>query len=259
MAYHNRQQRIGALITADATLNSAQIQQLKAAWESVSRGWSMGGTCILPGGLRPVDVSQMGANVSDTVTLQILQANDKSIARVYRVPTELLNLDPAVGRSAEEAGRWLTLTCLGPLMENIEQSLTKLFGLDDAYSWVETDYSYVHRTSELDRWAAIEASVRAGVRSVNEARKLEGLPQVAGGSTPLVQMQDLPIGLASELGAATIERVRRESARNNPQAAPTEPGAPPAANDPQPEKTLSPNQIRERVSDRIRLITRSAL
>jgi HK97 family phage portal protein len=257
-AYHARAGRLGSLLTTDANINATQITQLREAWEKVSTRWAQGGTAVLGGGLKTVDVAGMGANAADAQLLELMHASDKEVCRVFRVPPELIGLEPTVGRSAAEASRFLQLQALGPLVETVEQALSRAFGLDGVTHWVQADFGYITRTDEAAKWQSIESSVRSGVVAINEARKAQGLKAVKNGDEPLVQQQDLPLSLAAKLADATIENLARQASQGRPSAAPT-PAAPTPADVPPADKFLTQDQVKARVADKIRQITRSSI
>lgn len=191
VAFYLNQARPSIVLTTDLVLTKEQVEQLREKWNEQSRGLSAGGTPILSAGLKPQTLSM---TADDAQLADILKLSDQQIAQVFRVPLQILGLGGTPFASTEALMQFWRASGLGFCLNHIEEAIGRLYGLrgvPDEY--VEFDTSALLRSATAERIAALAASVKGGIRTVNEARAEESLPAVEGGDTIRVQQQDVPL------------------------------------------------------------------
>lgn len=94
---------------------------------------------------------------------------------------------------------WYTLS-LRTQLKRIEQAITKriMTPAQRLRFAVKFNYEDLLRSDTKARAAFYQTLLNAGVMTINEVRKLEGLPPVEGGDVPRMQMQNVPITEAGQ-------------------------------------------------------------
>lgn len=97
---------------------------------------------------------------------------------------------------------WYTLG-LRPLFKRIEQAVGKrlLSPAERERFSLRINYEDLLRTDSAARAAFYVAMLAAGVMTINEVRRLEGLPRVEGGDVPRMQAQNIPITATTSVAA----------------------------------------------------------
>ncbi|SEM69183.1 phage portal protein, HK97 family [Bosea lupini] len=97
---------------------------------------------------------------------------------------------------------WYTLG-LRPLFKRIEQAVAKrLLTPEERQRFsLRINYEDLLRTDSAARAAFYVAMLAAGVMTINEVRRLEGLSPVAGGDVPRMQAQNIPITATTSVSA----------------------------------------------------------
>lgn len=211
--FFKQMRRPSGILTTDIVLTSAQIKQLRTAFDEQSKDIDQGGIPILGGGLK---FSQMGISSQDSEVIATQRMTNEDVCRVYGVPPPVVaDLTHATLNNAETLiNHWLAIG-LGSLLENIERSLDRAFDLPLG-EYIELDTAALLRTDFMNRVNAYVKGIQGGLYTHNEAREEEGLPPVEHGDQPYVQQQMVPLSYAA-------------SNTKPPTAAPA--AAPPAAND----------------------------
>lgn len=135
-----------------------------------------------------LDVKQLGMNSADMQFLETRKFSVREICRMFGVPPSFVFDDTSNNyKSAEMANSAFLSNTLNPLLRKIEvEFLRKLF---PSSLWPR--YSFRFDRSQLTA-ADMESRVRymSGAlglgRTINEMRRLDNLPPVPGGDTPLV-------------------------------------------------------------------------
>lgn len=190
-AFFTQMSRPSGIITTNEILNKEQMDILRAAWKEQSAGMSTGGIPILGGGMK---FNPMGISSTDAQLIESQKYSAADIARVIGVPLPVVGeLENSTMNNVEQLiSLWLSVS-LGALLENIEQSLNKLFkfGMDD---YVELDTAALLRSDFSERVNGLVKGVQGGVFTPNEARAKEGLHPVPHGDVAYLQAQMQEIG-----------------------------------------------------------------
>lgn len=158
---------------------------------------------ILEGG---VDFKQVSLSLRDAEMILNRRFNVEEVCRWLGMPPIIIG-HAAEGQTMFGTGvsaimqSWYTLG-LRVYLKRIEQAIQKRIltpQLRQRFS-VKINYEDILRNDSAARASFYKALLDAGVMTINEVRKLEGLPPVPGGDIPRMQMQQVPITMAS--GAA---------------------------------------------------------
>lgn len=201
-AFFSQMRRPSGIVSTDHALTREQITTLREAFDEQSKTWNNGGIPILSNGLK---FQQLSLNSADSQVIETAKWTVEEIARVYGVPLPLVgSLENASLNNADAMIRfWLSLG-LGPLLENIEQSLWKALRLS-AGERIDFDTSALLRADPVARADATSKRIMAGNLTPNEARAQEGLPPVEGGENAFMQQQMRPVAeLAQPLPVAPV-------------------------------------------------------
>ncbi len=191
-AFFSNMNRPSGILSTEAVLTKDQMTQLSAAFEEKSKDWARGKMPILGGGLK---FEQLSVNSVDAQLIESQRMSMEDIARVFGVPLPVIgDLSKATLSNVEQLiSMWLSIS-LGSLLENIERSLDKAFGLPtDQY--IELDVNALLRTDFSGRIDALTKGIQGGLFTVNEAREKEGLSPAESGDIPFLQAQMTPINL----------------------------------------------------------------
>jgi HK97 family phage portal protein len=182
--------RPGYVLTTDGPLNGDARTSLAAQWNRKHQGVENSHeTAILTNGLKPAGIPQ----ISNTEA-QFLEAREyqlREIARLYRCPGYILNLDPPT-RDAEIA---FIKYCIMPWLARFESAFTRSLIEDDERYYVEFDLRGLMRADDSTRSAYYRAMWDIGVLSTNSICELENLDPVEGGD---VRYRPLNMGTLGE-------------------------------------------------------------
>ena len=182
--------RPGYVLTTDGPLNGEARTSLAAQWNRKHQGVENSHeTAILTNGLKPAGIPQ----ISNTEA-QFLEAREyqlREIARLYRCPGYILNLDPPT-RDAEIA---FIKYCIMPWLARFESAFTRSLIEDDERYYVEFDLRGLMRADDSTRSAYYRAMWDIGVLSTNSICELENLDPVDGGD---VRYRPLNMGTLGE-------------------------------------------------------------
>lgn len=208
LAFFNNFSRPSGVISTDQTLNQEQIIRLREAWENASTALAQGKVPVLLNGLKfqPMSIPQ---NDQQLIEQQRMSIHD--IARVYGVPVALLSEQTGPQGATESLiNSWLSIG-LGSIIETIERSLERLFGLK-ADERIELDPRPLLRVDFQARVDGLARAVTAGIMSPDEARLSEGLGRIGGGDQVYMQQQMIGLDMLGELHRTAIEERLNRSA-----------------------------------------------
>jgi HK97 family phage portal protein len=224
--------RTPGVIHTELVLTEAQIEEVKASWERAAVRMKNGGAP--PVLTRNLQFQPISMSAEDQQIIEQLKMNDRMVAAVFGVPPILLGItDTGTAKSAEAVmAEWLAAG-LGWLINHIELSLDQFVGLNSesvgkGREYTEFDTKALLRSLFKDRVDALVRGVQGGVYAPNEARRVEGLPEVDEGDEPRVQQQLVPLSFASEPPPPRPSPASA-SAPAAPPAPPSPPSPPPAA------------------------------
>lgn len=194
MAFFENMRRPSGVLSTDIVLTSAQIKQLREAFDEQAADMDKGGIPILGGGLK---FSQMAISSQDSEVIQTQRMTNEDVCRVYGVPPPIVcDLTHATLNNAETLiNHWLSIG-LGSILENVERSFDAYFdfGPDD---YIELDVAALLRADFVQRVEGYVKGLTGGLYTHNEARNEEGLPPVEDGDQPYIQQQMVPLSYAA--------------------------------------------------------------
>ena len=189
--FFNRMNRPSGILSSDQFLTKVQMERLRSAFDEQSKGWAQGNMPILGGGLK---FTPMQITSQDSQLIQAQRLSIEDLARVFGTPLPIVgDLSASTFSNVENLiNLWLSLA-LGALLENLEQSLIRLFDLP-ADEYIELDTTALLRTDFKGRIDALTSAVSKGLYTPNEGRARENLPPVDHGDVPYMQQQMVPLG-----------------------------------------------------------------
>ncbi|HEY2245183.1 MAG TPA: phage portal protein, partial [Xanthobacteraceae bacterium] len=200
--FYQRQAKPGYVLSTDLDLKKDQVSTLRDRWTEQTTGRNVGGTPILTGGLKPLQIPV--TNWRDSQLAELLKLSDQDIAMAFRVPPQIVGIPvPHMTHGGTEAmmQSWVA-SGLGFCLNHIEETFGLTFelkGQPDEY--VEFNTEALLRSAFKDRIEALKNAVQGGIMSPNEARNKEDLPSVKFGDEPRVQQQVVPLSAASQIEA----------------------------------------------------------
>lgn len=208
-AFFAQMSRPSGVLSTEQMLNKDQLESLREAWSQQSQRMAQGHVPILSGNLK---FESMGISSQDAQLIEAQRMSIQEIASVYGTPLPVIgDLSNSTLSNAETlVSLWLSIS-LGSLLENIEQSLTKIFDLPTNEK-IDFDVAGLLRTDFLTRIDGLTKAVQGGLFTPNEARAREGLHGVENGDVPIVQQQMVPLGfnpVAETPASETAEEVER--------------------------------------------------
>lgn len=186
--------RPSGLLSSDQHISPENKERYKQEWDQAYRGGEFGKTAVLSGGMRwqPLTITAQDAQL-----IEQLKYSVQDVARVFRVPTFMLGDNTGVTyRNNEQLVRAYLTGCLGFHVEALQQRFIRAFDFPATYE-LRFDLSAFLRTETDIRFASYQTALNSGWLSINETRAQEGLPPVAGGEEPRVQMQYIPLSQAN--------------------------------------------------------------
>lgn len=188
--------RAKGFFTFPGKLTPEQRAQAKANFADRYSAKDAPGVGILEGG---VDFKAVNISPKDAEMILNRRFNVEEVCRWLGVPPIIVG-HSADGQTMWGTGvesimrTWFTLS-LRAQLKRIEQAIHKRLLTPEErlrYS-VKFNYEDLLRSDSAARATFYTSLLNAGVMTINEVRKLEGLPPVAGGEVPRMQMQNVPI------------------------------------------------------------------
>ena len=139
-------------------------------------------------------------NPKDVQLLETRRFQIEDIARFFGVPSVLINDTAAStvwGSGVEQIVQGFYKLGLRPYLERYEASIKNSLlepGERSQFDF-EFDFNALLRGDEKTRFATYKEAVLNGLKTINECRKIEGLPSVEGGDVAYMQGQMTPITL----------------------------------------------------------------
>jgi HK97 family phage portal protein len=214
VAFFENMNRPSGILSTEQALNKEQMLRLREAFDEQSKDWASGKMPILGGGLK---FNQLSVDSVDAQLIEAQRMSVEDIARVFGVPQPIIgDLSKATLSNVEQLiSMWLSIS-LGSLLENIERSLDKAFGLT-ASEYIELDVSALLRTDFMGRVEGLTKGIQGGLFTPNEAREKEGLEPVESGDAPFLQSQMTPINLLKDIAAANLApKIEPKVSANDP-------------------------------------------
>jgi HK97 family phage portal protein len=140
-------------------------------------------------------VHRMGVSPEEAQALESRKHQTLEIAGIYRCPPHKLGLyDQAHYNNVEHATEEFRTETIQPWAIKIEQELNRKLLREDERQRLQIRFNLdaLVRASLRDRYAAHQTAVGGPFMTVNEARKLEGLPPITGGDEVLSPLNSAP-------------------------------------------------------------------
>lgn len=154
----------------------------------------------------------------DAALQQLANLNVEDVARITKVPRDLLALDTngTYGAGVQRSKDFL-LHCLSPWVEQLQEEFNyKLFYRSESRGrrvYFEFDTSMYVGLDKKAESEMLAAEVAGTIRTINEARAVKGLPAVDGGDELMVNINLLPMSKAVEIALAKYLSAAGEKAR----------------------------------------------
>jgi len=221
-AFYQNQAKPGFVLSTELMLDKDQVSAARDRWNEQTTGENIGGSPILTGGLKPVQIPM--ASFRDSQIADMLKLSDQDIAMAFRVPMQILGIGSAgpYGQTEALMQAWVA-SGLGFCLNHVEEAIGQIFGLaGQPDEYVEFDTKALLRSAYKDRIEALVRGVQGGIYSPNEARNSENMDSVKDGDEPRVQQQVVPLSAAGSIPTSP------PGTKKIP-ASPPAPAAPPAA------------------------------
>lgn len=181
------------LLLTDATVSPQRKKELLALWEETSAGMqNAGGVGMLTGGMRYQPLSFTPAD-SEFVASRYFQVEE--IGRLYGIPPDFMGLTQGTsnyGTGVEQRGLHLVTYALMSWLIRLEQFVSRRLLPRGTNATLVADGLF-----RGDIRARTEAAVRrvlTGLSTVNEERRAEGKPTIAGGDVRYMPVNMQPLG-----------------------------------------------------------------
>lgn len=142
-----------------------------------------------------VDLKQISMSAADMQFLEAMKFNVKEICRFFNVPPSFIHEDASTNYKGSENAMSMFLNCtLNPYLCAIENEFTRKLipPTLTGYRHFEFDRSAYYAT-DLKTRATYQAQILAQGGTVNEGRRANNLPPVAGGDIPLISANLRPL------------------------------------------------------------------
>ena len=190
--FFNRMARPSGVLSTDKLLDEKAAERVKERFQRLFSGEEgAGDVAVLEQGLK---WEALTMSAVDAQLIEQLRWTVEDVARVYRVPGFMIgDLKNVSYNSSEQLTRQYWNGCLSSHMRALEQRLSQFFGMDGRTEYLEFDLDQMFRAELLQRTEALTKSVQGGLRTPNEARRIEGLNALPGGDQIFMQQQMVPV------------------------------------------------------------------
>lgn len=187
---HQNNSRPGGILEAAGAISDETAEQLRKYWADNYTGNNAGKVAVLADGLsyKSFDV-QTAANAQ---VIEQLKWSSEVVAMVFHVPPYKIGVGATTGSNIESENiRYFSealqirISSIELLMKeglNLSSDLGVRFDLEDLF---KMDTKTMIETQEI--------AVGAGIKEINEARKIMNLPPIEGGDTAYLQQQNFSI------------------------------------------------------------------
>lgn len=189
------------VLTAPGVVSESTAKRLQTFWESQFTGENAGRTAVLGDGLK---YEPMTMKAIDAQLVEQWDKTSYAICSAFGVPAFKVGVGPAPAYNDVETVNLLYYsdTIQAPAT-HIEQLLDRGLGLQKPYG-TSFDIDDLIRMNTSSRVESASKAVRAGM-SYNEARhRFYDLGPTEGGDTPFAQLQDWPVHILAQRGAADL-------------------------------------------------------
>lgn len=167
-----------SILSTQQQITKDQAETIKARFKSAIEGRDV---AVLGAGVQftPIQVSP-----EESQFLQTQKMTPAKIARIYKVPPELIGAEGGKGLTySNVTQRYLDFLTFAvqPWLKRVEDAVSAM--LPDR-QFVRFNTSALVRMTPADRWKVDEGMLRMGAKTINEVRKAEGSAPVEWGDEP---------------------------------------------------------------------------
>lgn len=174
-------------------LSKERVEQIKAAWKAEYAGTENAmKVAMLQEGIsfRPLSMTNADAQLIDARKLSALE-----VAQIFKMPPHKVGLlERATNNNIEHQAIEFVIYCLMPWIKRHEQARMRdlLLPSERDTMFVEFNVGGLLRGDVKSRYAAYAVARQWGWLSVNDIRRLENLPPIAGGDVYLTPLNMVP-------------------------------------------------------------------
>jgi HK97 family phage portal protein len=195
--------------TATSIGDKTKYEELiKKVRESVSGYEQAGEWLVIPSNM---ELQELSLKVDDALFLSTVKFSAGQIASFYGVPPNLVGLfEQSKFNNVEQMQLNFITESFSSTAKMYRRELEKKLLFKDeiiARKSIEFNLRAMVETDHKTRTDILLNEVKSGVRTINEYRKVEGLPPVDGGDTLLTFNQNTPINQVKEL-AVDVEKLK---------------------------------------------------
>lgn len=197
---------------ATAIKDPSMVEDLTNKWQAKFGGSSNAGkVALLQEGMT---FKALTMNNVDAELIGALKLASADIARIYKMPPPMLGfMEAATYNNVENLQIQYVIYTLMPWLRRHEQAMQRdlLLASERSRYYIEFNIGGLLRGNQQARFAAYAVARQWGWLSVNDIRRLENLPPVAGGEIYLQPLNMTAAGMPApeKLTAATAESVRQ--------------------------------------------------
>ena len=192
--YYSNGARPSGVLKTPEVLSDQAYNRLRTSWETRYGGANKGKTAILEGGM---SYESIGANPDEASFSNTTNLVQQQVAQVFGVPLYLLgDMSKMTFNNTEQlAIQYVKYTIL-PVVETIAQELTrKLLTEEEKTTGLvfNFDLNSLLKADTQNRAEYLSKLINAGVLSINDARRIENLPDIDGGDNHFLQVNMMEI------------------------------------------------------------------
>lgn len=208
--------QLNALISANSEYPNVgtkekQIQSLRQAWDE-ARSRSHGtGIVFVPADLK---YQPLSSSAKDSALIESRLFNVEEIARWFALsPSMLGDYSHSHYNTLAEADREFVMHTLQPYIVMIEEEMQRklIMPSKQDYEFVDLDENVIISVDKEKQSKYLQTLVTTGIMSVNEARKVLGLPQVDGGDKLIIAYTDINQNTINNNGEEQEPEVEQEN------------------------------------------------
>lgn len=189
-------------------LTQEQAESLRSSFDNAHRGWRKSGrTGILSAGatFKPTQ-----ADPEKSQALEARRMAVEDVARIYRIPSNMLNLPGTNTFSSVEQNMLAFVThTLRPYVTKIEDAMTTLMSRNPGgtESFIKFNMAALVRGDIQSRYSAYSTGLQSGFLAINDIRRLEDLSPQEGDSANAVRVPLANVNLSESGVRAQREKV----------------------------------------------------
>lgn len=186
---------VAGVIETPANITVDQAKAAKQAFEETHRGVGKAhGVAIVGGGGKFVKTSTAP---DEAQMLESRLQSVEAVARVFRVPPQKIGITTPGTMSyasVEQMNMAWTIDSVRPYVEKIEAAYSRLL---PSVAFIKINMDALLRGDTASRYTAYGQALAAGWAAVNDVRRLEDMPPIAGGDVLRVPLENISLDAAN--------------------------------------------------------------